>query len=84
MGIPFSFYLGNTFMGTIDFNMILLIFLTLPPYGWVFKNWGWTLQASVEHLWQGAPIETRSVHPLGTHTPTTVHTVSHLVDPSVL
>ena len=71
-------------MGTIDFNMILLIFLTLPPYGWVFKNSGWILWASVEHLWQDDPIETGSVHPLGTHTPTTVHTESHLVDPPVL
>ena len=53
-------------------------------YGWVFKSWGWTLWASVEHLWQDAPSDTESVHSLWTHTPTTVHTVSHFVDPFAL
>ena len=76
MAIPFSwvtFLAFLWFFGTVPLFLLLTLYLMTGS----LKNWGWTLQVSVEHLWQNALNDTGSVHPLGDWHPS--HSTQNLV-----
>ena len=71
--------LGNIFLAFFMVLWYSFIISIVDPVSndTVFKNWGWTLQVSVEHLWQNALNETGSVHPPGDWHPS--HSTQNLV-----